>query len=360
MRNISLFEESEKKEIEMQISELKNELDYDTRDFPIDYLVEKYKKEVDSDYSGASIVIPEYQRHEELWSPKAMSRFIESLLLGYPIPLIFLAETADGLLEIIDGLQRISTLSKVFNEKDDFVFIGLKKLTSLNGKTLSQLPVSEVRKLSVKALRIIVLSDKTPEEVRSDLFYRLNTSSLKTKSSENRSSWKNNNFMSKIVIPLTKDSQFKKLVNLTTNNLSRKGDEELIERFFAFSENYQQFEHGVDVFISDFIRKIVETDNWSEIEERYKREFKGVMSFVEQNFEYGFTKGIKTNGDWQTTPNVRFEALAVGINLAMREKTNLIISKEKIQSLLNSEDFKQWTKTDGPTIKVMCLEESMA
>ena len=49
---------------------------------------------------------PDYQRNELLWNPKQKSRFIESLLLDYPIPLLFLADTDEGSMEIVDGLQK--------------------------------------------------------------------------------------------------------------------------------------------------------------------------------------------------------------------------------------------------------------
>lgn len=331
-----------------QIVELSRELDYDTRDFPIEYLVEKYKKEVESDYGELSIVIPDYQRNEELWSTGRMSRFIESLILGYPIPLIFLAETVDGKLEIIDGLQRISTLAKVFGE--EFEFSELEKLTKLNGKIFSQIPENVIRKLKARSLRIIVLSHKTPESVRSDLFYRLNTSQLETKDSENRSSL-NNEFINDIVKPLSTDERFLKLVNLTTNNLNRKGNEELVARFFAFSEGYSKFNHIVNRFIDEFSRNIVKDEEWINKKTIFLQEFNNVMSFVEQNFDYGFTKGKKADGSWRTTPNVRFEALAIGINLALKVIPNLTISKDKINSLLLSEDFKKWTRTDAANNK---------
>lgn len=70
------------------------------------------------------------------------------------------------------------------------------------------------------------------------------------------------------------------------------------------------------------------------------------MNFVESNFDYGFKKGVKANGNWQTTPDVRFEALAIGINLALKQSPNLKISKQSINDLLQSDDFSKWTRSD--------------
>ena len=134
-----------------QIKNLRSDIKYDTRDFPIDYLYLNYKSDEDS-VTGLSA--PEYQREELIWSGKAMSRFIESILLGYPIPLIFLADREDGTLEIVDGLQRISTLSKFLN--NELMLINLEKLTELNDCTFGQLPLNEQRRFRAKSLRIVV------------------------------------------------------------------------------------------------------------------------------------------------------------------------------------------------------------
>ncbi|EKP9930533.1 DUF262 domain-containing protein, partial [Listeria monocytogenes] len=80
-----------------EINKLQKRIDYDTRDFPISFIVEQFLNE---DY-----YIPDYQR-EFVWPEEYKARFIESLILGYPIPLLFLADTAEGRLEIVDGVQR--------------------------------------------------------------------------------------------------------------------------------------------------------------------------------------------------------------------------------------------------------------
>ena len=139
VKELDLFTEVEKDEIQKQIDELQKELDYDTRDYPISYLVDLYEDE------DETVFAPDYQRHELLWKLSDKSRFIESLILDYPIPLIFLADTDDGKLEIIDGLQRISTLSQFLS--DDFVLDGLKKLDKLNGCSFEDIPSGEKRLL---------------------------------------------------------------------------------------------------------------------------------------------------------------------------------------------------------------------
>lgn len=76
-KQLDLFDEENKKEIEKQILELKNDLNYDTRDYPVEFIVSLYEND-------SRIFTPDYQREESLWSILYKSRFIESLILDYP------------------------------------------------------------------------------------------------------------------------------------------------------------------------------------------------------------------------------------------------------------------------------------
>lgn len=333
VRQLSLFEDKEKEKIQKQINEMQSELNYDTRDFPIEYLVALYDSE------DEKIFAPDYQREELLWSLDYKSRFIESLLLDYPIPLLFLGDTESGKLEIIDGLQRISTLSEFL--RDDFKLENLRKLTTLNGRSCDDIPEEEIRRLGAKSLRIIVLKKSTPEEVKKELFDRLNTSALRATTSEVRYGRESNNPMMQLVTDLSKNDLFKKLTNLSKSRLKRKEDIELVSRFFAYSNNLENYSGKVMNFVDDYISS--EKDNWSEEKEiQYKQEFENVMDLVDKYFPRGFQKEERNH-----TPRVRFESLAVGINLALRKNPDLTVDEEKVDWLLRSEEFKKWTTTDA-------------
>lgn len=172
---MSKFTVEQKKIADTQISELQEEIDYDTRDFPISFIVQNYDEE--------EYFVPDYQR-EFIWSEADQARFIESLLLNLPIPLMFLSDTEDGRLEIVDGVQRINTLSAFLNNKLELV--DLIKLDEANGFKINDLSPTQVRRLKSKALRVIVLKVNTSKEVRKELFDRLNTSGVKAKDSEVR------------------------------------------------------------------------------------------------------------------------------------------------------------------------------
>lgn len=338
-KQISLFEADKKEKIQKQIDELQQELEYDTRDYPISFLVDLYKDE------DETVFAPDYQRKELLWSIQMKSRFVESLILDYPIPLIFLADTPEGKLEIVDGLQRISTLADFL--QDNFSLSLLKKIDTLNGCSFEDLPNGEKRRLKSKSLRIIVLKKSTSDVTKRELFDRLNTSSLKASTSEVRSGRELDNGLMKLIINLSNNHYFVETTKISKKRLNRKEDIELISRFFAYSNSLQNYNGKVVNFIDEFVSSEGEKGKWSETKrDIYESEFIRTMKFVYENFDRGFMKE-----DRDQTPRVRFEALAVGINLAMRKKANLEVDKKKINQLLSSEEFKLWTTTDAANNK---------
>ena len=118
-----------KEAAEVQIKELQKEINFDTKDYPIEVLVDKFRAD--------DFYIPEYQR-KFVWDVAKQVRFIESVLLGLPIPFMFFSDNEDGRCEIIDGAQRTQTLEAFLD--NDLILSGLEKLTSLNGFSFSDLP----------------------------------------------------------------------------------------------------------------------------------------------------------------------------------------------------------------------------
>ena len=153
-------------QIEEEITNQLKIVDYDTHEFTIEVLLSKFEND--------EIFVPDYQR-EFVWGQTRQSKFIESLLIGIPIPYLFLSDTTDGNLEIVDGWQRLSTI-RAFSE-GRLKLQCLEKLPSLNGKTIIDLKDSRKRKFKNKSIRAIILSDKADDNVRFDIFERINTGS---------------------------------------------------------------------------------------------------------------------------------------------------------------------------------------
>lgn len=307
---------------EAQIKEQQKETKYDLRDFTVDYIIQQFQKDL--------FFIPDYQRNF-IWPEKHKIDFIESILLGLPIPMMFVADIDDGRLEIVDGAQRIQTLEQFCN--DDLVLENLKILQNLEGFRYSDLSTAQRRKFDTKALRLVVLEDSTSLIRRQEIFHRINTSSVKAKDSEIRRGNYDTPFM-KFIITCSNNEKFIKACPVSQNLIDRREREELILRFFAYSEKYKSFRHDVGKFLDMYLSE--HENNFDE--NSGKKEFDKTMEFVERYFPYGFAKSKSA----KTTPRVRFEAISVGVNLALRKSPNLI---PESMEWLNSKEFLQHTTT---------------
>lgn len=124
------------------------------------------------------IIRPEYQRLFR-WTNEQRSRLIESILMGLPIPPIFLIENDDGVLELIDGLQRTSSVLQFLDHaaisQPQLVLEGCDFLIGLTGKTFDTLET--VLKLKVKRspIRATIINKSGDSFVKYELFKRLNT-----------------------------------------------------------------------------------------------------------------------------------------------------------------------------------------
>ena len=147
--------EAQKVAAEDQIVSHHKTIDYDTREYPVEVLVQKYLTRLDEDDN--ELFVPDYQR-EHTWSDDHQSKFIESVLIGLPIPYLFVADVPgkEGRLEIVDGSQRIRTLASFVENK--LKLNGLKKLTNLNSFTFADLPISRQRRFNRHTLRMIELN----------------------------------------------------------------------------------------------------------------------------------------------------------------------------------------------------------
>lgn len=106
------------------------------------------------------------------WTPVKQSLFVESVLLGLPLPFIVLCKRDFKTMEIVDGVQRIFALYSFVD--NDLRLSGLRKLTQLNGFSYSELTVAIQRKFQNRVLQFVFLEGDTPSAFKRDLFNRLN------------------------------------------------------------------------------------------------------------------------------------------------------------------------------------------
>lgn len=309
---------------ERQLKELQRQVEYDTKDYTLELLLDKFEK--------GDFYIPDYQR-QFVWKPNNRSLFIESVLLGLPIPFMFFAGCDDGRLEIIDGAQRMQTLREFVKRK--MKLSKLAKLTELDGFVFEDLSTATQRKFLNPTFRVVVLDEKTTTDIRQDLFNRINTSGVKASDSEvRRGSYPGK--LTSYIEKCCKNELFVALCPISKNKAVRQERFELVLRFFAYLNDYKHFEHEVNPFLNDFLAKNLDSFD----EQQYETDFIGMLNFVQKHFQFGFAKSQNAT----TTPRVRFEAISVGVALALRAYPNLEV---KNVDWLNSEEFKVLTTSDA-------------
>jgi hypothetical protein len=318
---------------------------YIVREYPTEVVVQKYLLQKNSDEN--EIFVPDYQR-DLVWPEKNQSRFIESLLIGLPVPFLFVADVSAnedpdraGRLEIVDGVQRIRTLARFMTGK--LVLSALERLHRLNGFSYFDLHPSRQRRFGRATLRLIELTETVTEDVRREMFDRINTGSVGLEAVEIRRGMEPGPFLT-LTSELAADPRLQILAPVSEAMQRRFEYEELVTRFFAFIDTYQDFGIGGKV-VKDFLLGYVQATNYKLIQDpqyrdRMKAEWDGMLNFVQTYLPGGFIKP----GPGRKVPRVRFEAISVGVGLALREKPNLVPSNV---NWLTSNEFKQWTTSDA-------------
>jgi len=318
---------------EAQIVELSKRIEFYLTEYSVELLANKMRK--------SEFVVPSYQR-EYTWEPERKSRFIESLILGLPIPFLFFWEMPDGKLEIVDGSQRLRSI-------EEFIFGGLRlgelqSLTALSGFRFSDLAESRQRKINNRSVRGIVLNEHADEQARFDMFERINTGSKIANMAEVRRGALSGPFMD-LVIELSTIPEFVALAPVSKKLLTEREHEELVTRFFAYSDGLEGYKDRPSAFVFNYVKEMNNkmANNPSLIDE-YRKRFQETISFIERVFPYGFRKSTTGNA----TPRSRFEAIAVGSRLALDERPGLINQHAlNVEQWLDGEDFSKITRSDG-------------
>lgn len=335
-------------EVEQEIYAKRKTVRYDVRDLTVEAISNKYEQSLfDDDEKKAYnyIYIPEYQR-DFTWDEDRKSKLIESIVLGLPIPFIFVAENKNGSWEVVDGSQRIRTIHAFL--KDKFELQNLNSISSLNGYKYSELDETRKGKFLNTALRLIVLSEETTNDVKTDMFERINRGSDLLKPMERRKGSFKGLFTDFLYEYCLNSDSFKRNVQLDKWLINRQEREELLLRFFALSEK-KAYETGLRVGISDYLDEYlqIKNDEWANLDENALRTEKdkcihridAVTTYVEKNFPYGYR-----HADNPQTKRSVFEAISVGVDKAIEEKSiKEKLDKEDVENLLKSNEFRAYT-----------------
>jgi hypothetical protein len=252
---------------------LKTSLDIQEDKFSIFEYMRKYDRK-------QLVVNPDYQRNV-VWKTAQMSRFIESIMLNFPLPPMYLNQRTDGNFAIIDGLQRTTTLHLFM--KDKFVLKDLQTLNYLNGKKFSEIPEAFQTRIEDKNLNIYILKPSTPIEVIYELFDRINTGGTPL----NRQEVRNCIFIGKATDLLRELAASKEFIMATNSGIDAKRmkDQEAVLRYLAFYLfDYNTIYQGD---LSPFVENAMRSINKMKTEEieRLKTDFLRVMKWAAEIFQ---------------------------------------------------------------------------
>lgn len=183
---------------------------------------------------------PEYQRNY-VWDNKKASMLIESIILNVPIPVIYVSQEEDDTWSVIDGLQRLSSLKRFFDGK--FKLSGLEILSDLNKSDINTLNAKALRMLKNGLLRVIMITHDSNEEIKYDVFMRLNTGSVHLTEQELRNCLYRGN-LNKFLKDIVQNETWLKLMGLKEPH-KRMADRETALRFLAIWQNWNAGEKSL-------------------------------------------------------------------------------------------------------------------
>jgi hypothetical protein len=326
--------------LDLQLKDQRRTVDFDTFDIQLQELLRMLQ-------DGEIWVAPAYQRKFR-WKEDRCSQLIESLLLGIPVPSLMMATNQDNTWEVVDGVQRLSSIAK-FMGNDDLrakLKVGdslkletLRKLTDFDGFGYSDLPPHIQLHFRTRPLKVITLNDKSDKIVRYDLFERLNTGGVALSPQEIRDCIYQGNFASKLE-ELAAVDDFKTFIKLTPLQQRDGTAEECVLRFFAYYHRYKQFEHLVTQFLNTFMEDANKNFDYPANEKLFKATFSQLVK--------AFPHGLSRTESRRITPLNLFEAVSVGAALALQKRDSLVI--RNVNQWIGHPELKRFTSgaTNNP------------
>lgn len=299
------------------------------------------------------VIQPEYQRLFR-WSSQQKSHLIESVLLELPIPQIFVIENPDGVLELIDGLQRVSTILQFMDSAsiglDPLILEGCTLIEGLNGLSFNDLPLSLRLRLKRSPIRAVVIRKQSQGFLRYEMFKRLNTGGSNLEPQEIR------NCSARMVgetgiqfynflVELSLTADFAACAEyLSQPDKDKKGAEELVLRFFAA----KNFTNGFKGSVRDWLDNYMEGILLQKLAFDYPTErniFIRTLSLARTKL--GDTAFLRYRGETPTgsLPPAYFEAISMGILSTHNQIENKSAAslRSAISALVQSEQFRAVT-----------------
>jgi len=290
---------------------------------------------------------PDFQRRAGIWTVKAQSRLIESLLLRITLPTLYAAEGDDDSWAIVDGVQRLSTIARFVDpeaiDAEPLRLTGLEYLTEFNGYTFSDLPVRLQTRIEETELVVLLIRRGTPEEVKFNIFARINTGGRPLTRQELRHALIPGRARS-FLFELANSAWFREATSCSVSP-DRMSDREMCLRFLAFSLNPPETYATQD--FDGFLRSAMHTVNSLSDQElrRLHAHFEQAMFGADQIFEeHAFRKRFRDYSRRSPVNKALFEIESVNLARRSASEIGILIDRrsavaDEFMDLMDDPDF---------------------
>lgn len=341
-----LITDEDRLNAEEAISTVARQVKFSIAEYPVSVYVSRFQSD-----TGDRYFVPLYQRNLA-WSDEQKSQFIESLLVGLPIPFLFFYQTENGRMEIVDGSQRLRAIRAFL--KEGLRLSDLVMIPELNGFSFNDLPEDRRNKLEDVTIRAIILDTDTDPSTRAEMFARINRMGTTANEAEIRRG-SIPGPVTQLITDLAESQLFVSLTPLSAKAVSQREREELVTRFFAYlntnetpNGRFPGYKDRPKKFLFDFLKmENARAEEDPQLINRMREEFNSVMEFVRDSFPLGFRKAENAN----TVPRVRFEAISVGAGLALRNNPHLEIAPHIVAERMERDSFNRVVVSDGANVR---------
>lgn len=322
------------------IKQMRNTLQTDKLDMSFGEIMSMYER-------NEIIINPEFQRLYR-WSHYQKTRFIESIIIGIPIPPIFVAEDESGRWEVVDGLQRLSTIFSFFgilrnHNENNWVLGDGEMISSIDGYRHDTLPLKIQLNIKRASCRVEIIKWNSAYDLRFELFNRLNTGGSPLTNQEIRNSLyrsissKFNDFLKE----LAAYPQFVKTVNITDQRVRQLYLEELVLRFITLYSSTGTITKGIAIYMTEFMKEAVQDTSFNYEQKRiiFKRTF-DVLSILGEGIFISKNKEFST-AIYDTT------TIGIAKHLHLYGSIKPIELKAKIDSIKKDEIYQKMVRSGG-------------
>lgn len=331
---------------EEALSAVARQVKFTVSEYPVSLYVGRFASD-----TGDRYFVPEYQRNLA-WNDEQKSQFIESLLVGLPIPFLFFYQTNEGRMEIVDGSQRMRAMRAFLTE--ELRLRDLVLVPELNGFRFCDLAEDRRRKLEDVSIRTIVLNTDTDPATRAEMFARINRAGTAANEAEVRRGSLPGP-VTDLIKALAEAPSFTVATPMSTKAVGQREREELVTRFFAYVNTsftpegrFPGYRDRPKKFLYDYLKTAnVAAKDDVELIGAMRLEFESMLMFVKRTFPHGFQK----SGANHAVPRVRFEAISVGSALALRENPDVEVDPEEIDRRMQQANFDSEVVSDGANVR---------